>query len=105
MHDDTHHLDWHKSIYSTQNRECVEVAAWRKSTRSTQNGSCVEVAPWRSSSRSAQNGECVELAAGAPGVAVRDSKAPDGPYLLFAPDAWGEFAAHAKAGEWDLTTS
>ncbi|MEU9839391.1 DUF397 domain-containing protein [Actinomadura sp. NPDC048032] len=39
---------------------------------------------WRKSSYSASNGgNCVELADAATGVAVRDSKDPDGPVLLF----------------------
>ncbi|MFF4240971.1 DUF397 domain-containing protein [Actinomadura geliboluensis] len=46
---------------------------WRKSTRSTSTG-----------------GECVELAALPDGVAVRDSKDPNGPKLLVSHD---EFAA------------
>ncbi|MEU4820428.1 DUF397 domain-containing protein [Actinomadura citrea] len=38
---------------------------------------------WRKSSYSASNGgNCVELAGAADGVAVRDSKDPDGPVLL-----------------------
>lgn len=61
---------------------------------------------WRKASRSSNNGgNCVELAAAMLGVAVRDSKDPDGPHLHFASDVWRKFAAHAKAGEWDLTIS
>jgi hypothetical protein len=50
-------------------------AAWRKSSRSNQNG-----------------GACVEVADNLPGVvAVRDSKDPAGPALVFAPAAWRAF--------------
>ncbi|MET8084739.1 DUF397 domain-containing protein [Micromonospora sp. NPDC005197] len=50
-------------------------ARWRKSTRSGPDG-----------------GNCVEVADNLPGlVAVRDSKDPAGPVLVFTPDAWGTF--------------
>ncbi|RQX05388.1 DUF397 domain-containing protein [Micromonospora inaquosa] len=50
-------------------------ARWRKSTRSNGSG-----------------GACVEVADNLPGlVAVRDSKDPGGPALVFPPDAWRAF--------------
>ncbi|WP_433114743.1 DUF397 domain-containing protein [Micromonospora sp. CA-246542] len=50
-------------------------ARWRKSTRSNGSG-----------------GACVEVAKNLPGlVAVRDSKDPDGPVLVFEPEAWRAF--------------
>ncbi|WP_433535214.1 DUF397 domain-containing protein [Micromonospora sp. CA-249363] len=50
-------------------------ARWRKSTRSNGSG-----------------GACVEVADNLPGlVAVRDSKDPDGPVLVFEPGAWRAF--------------
>jgi hypothetical protein len=50
-------------------------ARWRKSTRSGTNG-----------------GECVEVADNLPGVvAVRDSKNPTGPALVFGPESWRAF--------------
>lgn len=52
--------------------------AWRKARRSVNNGACVEVAPARGM------------------LAVRDSKDPDGPVLLYSPDAWHAFLADAK---------
>jgi hypothetical protein len=60
-------------------------AAWVKSKRSTAQGS-----------------NCVELARGAAYAAVRDSKDPDGPVLVFTPGEWRAFAAAAKAGRFDL---
>ncbi|CCH20665.1 DUF397 domain-containing protein [Micromonospora lupini] len=53
-------------------------ARWRKSTRSNGSG-----------------GACVEVADNLSGlVAVRDSKDPTGPVLVFAPDAWRAFVGH-----------
>ncbi|BDM72816.1 hypothetical protein HEK616_63030 [Streptomyces nigrescens] len=59
------------------------------------------IAGWRKSSYS--NGEgaaCIEVADGHPGlVPVRDSKAPQGPALLFPTDGWSAFVAAVKRGE------
>ncbi|HEY4853236.1 MAG TPA: DUF397 domain-containing protein [Streptosporangiaceae bacterium] len=61
-------------------------------------------AEWRKSSWSGGNGgDCVEVARNLPGaVAVRDSKDPAGPKLVFTPDEWGAFTAGVTAGEFDL---
>lgn len=57
-------------------------------------------AAWRKSSFSGGYQNCVEVAGNLPGVvAVRDSKDPEGPKLLFGPDAWRAFAAGVRAGE------
>ncbi|MGC4857178.1 DUF397 domain-containing protein [Micromonospora sp. DT4] len=50
-------------------------------------------ARWRKSSRSnGSGGACVEVADNLSGlVAVRDSKDPDGPVLVFEPEAWRAF--------------
>jgi hypothetical protein len=78
-------------------------AMWRKSSRSGGNGNCVEVAQaaWRKSTRSGGNGACVEVAQFDLAVAVRDSKDPDGPVLVFTPDEWRAFVGGAKDGEFD----
>ncbi|MEV6596104.1 DUF397 domain-containing protein [Actinoplanes sp. NPDC051346] len=56
-------------------------ARWHKSTRSGSNG-----------------GDCVEVADNLPGiVAVRDSKDPDGPALVFTRDTWRAFVDSLKA--------
>ncbi|MFJ1935167.1 DUF397 domain-containing protein [Kitasatospora sp. NPDC088160] len=55
---------------------------------------------WRKSSYSAQASECVEagrVVVG--GMAVRDSKDPDGPALVFPADAWAAFVTGVKAGD------
>ena len=61
------------------------------------------VARWHKSSHSGtQGGNCVEVARNLPGaVAVRDSRDPDGPKLVFPPEVWQAFTA-VRAGELDL---
>jgi hypothetical protein len=52
---------------------------------------------WRKSAYSNNGGACVEVARNLPGiVAVRDSKDPDGPALIFTPADWEAFAAGVK---------
>ncbi|GAA1872925.1 DUF397 domain-containing protein [Actinomadura bangladeshensis] len=58
---------------------------------------------WRKSHLSTDTGHaCVEVADLAEAVAVRDSKDPDGPRLIFGPSAWQAFAAQVKNGALDL---
>lgn len=64
----------------------------------------LSAARWRKSSRSGSTGgDCVEVAGLAPVVAVRDSKNPDGPKLVFEAAAWRAFAGRVKRNEHDLT--
>lgn len=58
---------------------------WRKARASQSNGNCVEVAP---------------LTGG--GVAVRDSKDPEGPILRFTAAEWSAFTEGMAAGEFDV---
>ncbi|NLU68917.1 DUF397 domain-containing protein [Streptomyces sp. HNM0574] len=55
---------------------------------------------WRKSSYSGgSNGDCVEVSDAHPaGVPVRDSKAPQGPAVVFGAAAWHEFVSYTKAG-------
>jgi hypothetical protein len=73
---------------------------WRKSSRSGGNGgNCVEIAPARrpSSHGGSTGGDCVEVASVERVIAVRDSKNPDGPVLVFASHAWRAFTTSFKA--------
>ncbi|QKW36727.1 DUF397 domain-containing protein [Actinomadura sp. NAK00032] len=111
-------VQWRTSRRSTNaGGQRVEVAlvpsGWQKSSYSTGTGDqCVEVAPmvrisaaeWQKSSRSTDTGgACIEVADLVAAVAVRDSKNPDGPKLVFGPSAWQAFATQIKTGTLDLT--
>jgi hypothetical protein len=55
-------------------------------------------ANWRTSSWSgAIGGNCIQVADLPGTIAVRDSKDPDGPALLFTPAEWAAFTARVKA--------
>ncbi|MEU9338689.1 DUF397 domain-containing protein [Streptomyces sp. NPDC048290] len=85
----------------------MESSNWRKSSYSGDTGgSCVECTPlgqltWRKSSFSGdQGGDCVEVAdtpCVTPIIAVRDSKAPDGPVLGFRPAVFSAFVGWASS--------
>jgi Domain of unknown function (DUF397) len=57
-------------------------ATWRKSTYSNGSG-----------------GNCVEVADLPDGRAVRDSRHPQGPVLVFTTDTWRAFVERIEAGE------
>ncbi|MBE3014575.1 DUF397 domain-containing protein [Microbispora sp. NEAU-D428] len=61
-------------------------------------------AVWRKAARSNTVGnQCVEVARLRDGVAVRDSKDPQGPRLMFTPGEWEAFVEGVKGGEFDLS--
>jgi Domain of unknown function (DUF397) len=67
--------------------------------RNGRNGSGLS---WTKSSLSFSNSNCVEVASMADGgVAVRDSKHPQGPVLRFTPSEWDAFVGGVHNGEFD----
>lgn len=59
-------------------------------------------ATWRKSARSGKQGNCVELApVPTRGVAVRNSRFPEGPALVFSVAEMSSFLADIKRGAYD----
>ena len=56
---------------------------------------------WRKSTRSGPNGNCVEVAHLDNAVALRDSRNPAGPALVFSPGEWRAFIDKVKSGTFD----
>ncbi|WP_395104653.1 DUF397 domain-containing protein [Actinomadura sp. SCN-SB] len=60
-------------------------------------------ARWRKAARSSASGsDCVEIAGLEAWIAVRDSKDPDGPFLLLERTAWQKVARAIAEGRADL---
>lgn len=59
---------------------------------------------WRKSSFSGGGNDCVEVADTDDGVAVRDSKNPDGGIVRYPRDEWEALLEAAKSGELEMPT-
>ena len=58
---------------------------------------------WRTS-KSCAGGNCIQVAAINGSIALRDSKDPNGPVLMYSTEEWQEFLAGAKNGDFDSLT-
>jgi Domain of unknown function (DUF397) len=56
---------------------------------------------WIKARSSTANGACVEIASAVGNIAIRDSKDPDGPILVYTPAEFQAFLAGARNGEFD----
>jgi uncharacterized protein DUF397 len=56
---------------------------------------------WVKAQSSSHNGQCIEIAETAGRIAIRDSKDPDGPILIYTPGEFGAFLNGARNGEFD----
>ncbi|MBV9381065.1 MAG: DUF397 domain-containing protein [Streptosporangiaceae bacterium] len=56
---------------------------------------------WVKSQYSGSNGQCVEIASAAGKIAIRDSKDPGGPILVYTPGEFKAFLHGARNGEFD----
>lgn len=56
---------------------------------------------WLKANRSTANGACVEIASTVGKVAMRDSKDPEGPILVYTPAEFSAFLDGARNGEFD----
>lgn len=71
----------------------------RSLSRYVSSSAALSGVAWRRSSHSTAANNCVEAARlGSGQLAVRDSKDPLGPALLFAPDAWTDFVRALSDG-------
>jgi len=57
---------------------------------------------WRKSTRCGESGSCVEVALAEDGIAMRESRNPNGPVLRFSRPEWGTFVAGIRAGDFQL---
>lgn len=56
---------------------------------------------WLKAQKSTYSGQCVEVASTVGKIAVRDSKDPDGPVLVYTPTEFSAFLEGARNGEFD----
>lgn len=69
------------------------------------NDSVRESLSWLKARSSTANGHCLEVAAAVGNIAIRDSKDPDGPILIYTPPEFRAFLDGARNGEFDSLLS
>jgi hypothetical protein len=69
------------------------------------NDSVRENLSWLKARSSTANGHCLEIAAAVGNIAIRDSKDPDGPILVYSPPEFRAFLDGARNGEFDSLLS
>lgn len=71
------------------------------STKITLSGSERKNLAWHKAQSSTVNGQCVEIASAVGKIAIRDSKDPDGPILVYTSAEFSAFLEGARNGEFD----
>jgi hypothetical protein len=56
---------------------------------------------WIKAQASTHNGACIEIASAIGNIAMRDSKDPGGPILVYTPAEFSAFLDGARSGEFD----
>jgi hypothetical protein len=56
---------------------------------------------WLKAHSSTANGQCIEIASAVGNIAIRDSKDPDGPILVYTSSEFRAFLDGARNGEFD----
>ena len=56
---------------------------------------------WLKAQASTHNGQCIEIASAPGKIAIRDSKDPDGPILVYTSAEFNAFLDGARNGEFD----
>jgi Domain of unknown function (DUF397) len=64
----------------------------------SRTGAAADDIKWRKAKSSAGDGACVEVALVESQVAVRDSRDPDGTWLLYSAQPWRDFTSTVKSG-------
>nr|WP_194924917.1 DUF397 domain-containing protein [Catenulispora pinisilvae] len=83
------------------NRRRTSRRADEPTSRRARGSGSGETLTWHKASMSDSGGNCVQVARTTQGIAVRDSKNPDGPRLLFTDAEFTAFLHGARSGEFD----